>query len=132
VLRAVAFTVVLASIAAPVAAQTVHTPAPGSAERRAILDTVRAPLREQVGGQVEFVVEVLRVGDGWAWLEARPRRPGGGDIPPGDAFDDNTTYAMLHQVDGRWTIDHWSYGSNDAWWVFYCDKPGRLVVAEAC
>jgi len=121
-----------AALASPVIAQVVHTPPAGSAERRAILDTVRAPLIEHVGGQVEFVVEELRVGGGWAWLQAHPQRPGGADIPPDEFIEDNTTYAMLRQENGGWVIDNWTYGSSDAWWVFYCDKPGRVVVADSC
>ena len=120
------------SIATPAAAHAVHTPGPGSAERRAILDAVRAPLVEHVGGQVEFVVQELRVGGGWAYLRAQPQRPGGGSIPADEDMDGNTTYAMLQQQGGRWVIENWSYGSNDVWEVYYCDQPARVVVARHC
>ena len=120
------------SIATPAAAQAVHTPGPGSAERRAILDAVRAPLVQHVGGQVEFVVQELRVGGGWAYLRAQPQRPGGGSIPADEYMDGNITYAMLQQQGGRWVIENWSYGSNDVWEVYYCDQPARVVVARHC
>lgn len=118
--------------AAPAVAQSVHTPPPGSPERSAILDAVRAPLIEHVGGRVEFVVETLRVGGGWAYLEAQPQRPGGGSIPADDYMDGNTTYAVLRQQGGRWIVDNWTYGANDVWWVYYCDQPARIVVSHAC
>lgn len=59
------------------AADTVRTPAPGSAERRAILDALRTEMRRFDRRPVEFVVRHLRVQSGWAWLSADPRSPGG-------------------------------------------------------
>jgi hypothetical protein len=60
-----------------ITADTVRTPAPGTAERRAILDALRAEMRRFDRGPVEFVVRHLRVQSGWAWLAADPRSPGG-------------------------------------------------------
>src|ERR1700741_5470738 len=63
--------------APPRAAAQVHTPPPGSVERRAILDALRADMRRFDPKPVVFVVRHLRVRGGWAWLEVNPQSPDG-------------------------------------------------------
>jgi len=66
---------VLALLAGPAAAKTyVHTPPMGSAERKAIMDAMRATgdLPDRI-----FIVKFLKVSQGWAWLEADPRSKDG-------------------------------------------------------
>jgi hypothetical protein len=53
------------------------TPAPGSAERKAILDALRGELKGMHGLEVVFVVDCLKVKNGWAWIHARPQSPDG-------------------------------------------------------
>ncbi len=50
-----------------------HTPTPGSPERRALLDALRAELRSWQGLDAIFVVDWLKVANGWAWAQARPQ-----------------------------------------------------------
>lgn len=50
-----------------------HTPPPGSAERVAILDAIRAEIRQLHDLEVVFVVDRLNVLGEWAWAETRPQ-----------------------------------------------------------
>ena len=53
------------------------TPPPGSPERRAILSVLRAEIRRTHGLEVVFLVEHLKVKDGWSWVHTRPRSKDG-------------------------------------------------------
>lgn len=54
-----------------------RTPAPGSKERKAILDALRPRIEAMVGKKVEFVVARLDVACGYARLLATPQETGG-------------------------------------------------------
>ncbi len=73
------------------------TPPPGSRERGAILDALRAELTDLTGPDPVFVVAVLRVGAGWAWVEAAPQSRDGAR-----RYEDVT--ALLQRRDGRWAV----------------------------
>lgn len=80
------------SIAGFAQADTVHTPAAKSPERRAILDGLRGT--ENVIYQVNFI----KVHNGWAWVDTTP-------------LDPKTKQAtaeggpnLLHMVGGKWTV----------------------------
>jgi hypothetical protein len=65
-----------AQTARPGAAFT--TPLPGSAERKAILDALRAPVQKTLKQRpVVFKVDHLRVRGEWAFLSAVPEQPNG-------------------------------------------------------
>jgi hypothetical protein len=76
------------------AQQGLHTPAPGSSERKAIMDAMRAigDLPDRV-----FVVKVLRVANGWAWLSVNPQSPDGKQRYEPES-------ALLHNGDYGWTV----------------------------
>ena len=78
-------------------ADSAHTPARGSAERKAILDAMRAHRRRFDSRPVTFVVSHLRVQRGWAWLSVQPQ-----------SFDGRSRYegedALLRRRSGRWTV----------------------------
>src|SRR3982750_4046847 len=83
-------------IAVPgVIAQTAaHTPAANSAERRAILDALRADGSEKPAYQVHFI----RVHSGWAWVDTTPldrktKKPTAEGGPN-----------LLHQENGNWKV----------------------------
>ncbi len=117
-------------------AQSVQHPAPGSAERRAILDTVRPLLEQQVGPPVEFVVSEIRVLGQFAFVAVEPQRPGGGRIDyshltrgdDADFFDGLRTEAILTRRNGRWLVAHYGIGSTDVWYVAYCDSYPRGLI----
>ncbi|NCC26747.1 MAG: hypothetical protein EOM22_00970 [Gammaproteobacteria bacterium] len=73
------------------------TPPPGSRERGAILDALRSELMHLTGPDLVFVVAVLRVREGWAWIEAAPQSRDGASH-----YEDVT--ALLQRREGRWAV----------------------------
>ena len=78
-------------------ADSAHTPARGSAERKAILDAMRAHRRRFDAAPVIFVVQHLRVQHGWAWLTAAPQSPDGRS-----RFEEES--ALLRRRGARWEV----------------------------
>jgi hypothetical protein len=74
-----------------------HTPPPGSEERRAILDAMRLKIKELHGLDVVFVVKEMHVSGGWAWVHTMPRSKDGYS-----SYED--FYALLRNVNARWRI----------------------------
>jgi len=114
-------------LAMPVAAQrAAYTPAPGTAERAAIMDAVRATTQRQLRGQqVRFVAHHLRAMNGWAFLFGEPRRVDGRRFdyrgtPYQEAFEagafDSNVSALLHREGGRWRVVAFDMGATDVVW----------------
>ncbi len=112
----------------PAAAQ-VTTPPRGSAERAAIMDTARDPVKRRIGKPVIFVVKKLRVLGDWAFLEAEPRNSDGSRVDyKGTPFEEDEragafgglVHALLRKVDGRWHVATLVIGASDVpyvdWW----------------
>ena len=78
-------------------ADSAYTPARGSAERKAILDAMRAHRRRFDAQPVIFVVGHLRVQRGWAWLSVAPQSPDGRS-----KYEDES--ALLRRRAGRWEV----------------------------
>jgi hypothetical protein len=78
-------------------ADSAYTPARGSAERKAILDAMRAHKRQFDPRPLIFVVDRLRVQRGWAWLAVSPQSPDGRSHFEGEA-------ALLRRASGRWEV----------------------------
>src|SRR5680860_882548 len=90
------------NVAVPGAFAQPHTPARGTPERAAILDSLRPAIEAQLNPPVEFVVRTMNVSGGWAFVTVDPRRPGGGKIALNTTrisdpsfLDGLTTYALL-------------------------------------
>lgn len=62
---------------APATAQGAYTPSKGSAERQAIMDSLRAVMKRNDSRERIFVVQYLRVHNGWAWATVNPQSPSG-------------------------------------------------------
>lgn len=117
---------------------TIHTPAPGSAERSALMDALRGAVEAELGGRAEFVVNTLRSDGEWAFAEVEPQWPGGRRIvaaetplyraEPDWPFDGLHTEAIFRKVDGRWQVLHHSIGSTDVWWVEHCRALPRGIL----
>ncbi|HEX8499418.1 MAG TPA: hypothetical protein VF659_02410 [Pyrinomonadaceae bacterium] len=117
--------ILCAAAAAP--AQGTRTPAPGSAERRAVTDALRAPVEKELRQKVVFKIDHLKAAGGWAFLRGVPQRPGGGkvdyDITPyreradDGAFDD-WICALLRKKGGKWQVVKYNIGATD---VVYLD-----------
>jgi hypothetical protein len=78
-------------------ADSAYTPGRGSAERKAILDAMRAHRRRFDPRPVIFVVDDLRVQRGWAWLSVQPQSPDGRS-----RFESES--ALLRRRAGRWEV----------------------------
>ncbi len=123
--------------ASPAGGDVVTTPSPGTPLRGAILDALRSAVIAEVGAPVEFVVGTLRVLGEWAFVEARPQRPGGGQIfyvytryqsaVDAGAFDDTVT-ALLRQTPAGWLVYEYSLGATDVVWLEWVDR--NLAPAE--
>jgi hypothetical protein len=109
----------------------VHTPAAGSAERKAILDVLRVPCERDLEQKVVFRVDHLRVVDQWAFARVTPVRPNGGDIDYSrtkyreqwkeGAFDGEGE-ALLRRRGDEWTIVQWRFGATDTEVVEWAEK----------
>jgi hypothetical protein len=78
-------------------ADSAYTPARGSAERKGIMDAMRAHRRQFDPQPVIFVAGYLRVQRGWAWISVRPQSPDGRS-----QFEDES--ALLRRSGGRWRV----------------------------
>ena len=74
-----------------------HIPPPGSAERRLVLDVMRAKVAELHGFDVVFVVKKIEISKGWAWVHTLPRSRDGRS-----RYED--FFALLHKTNGKWKI----------------------------
>jgi hypothetical protein len=103
-------------------AQEAHTPAPGSAERRAIADALRAPVEKELRQKVVFKIDHLKVSGGWAFLRGVPQRSGGGKVDYGatryrqsieDGVFDDWICALLRRRAGKWQVVRYVIGATD-------------------
>lgn len=108
---------------ATAAGAQIWTPEPGSVLREEVLDAFRAPVEKQLGQQVVFKVSVLRVSDGWAFLNAQPLTKAGqkeidysktkfaDDVREG--FFDDWLCALAKKKNGRWVVVALEIGATD-------------------
>lgn len=104
-----------------VAAQTITTPAPGTAERKAILDAMRPQVEAAMRGPVVFVIDRMNVADNWAFVSANPQRPDGTAIDASktgfaqdiEFMDGLSTYALLIYANERWNLVEFHVGPTD-------------------
>jgi len=75
----------------------VWTPKPGTAERKAIFDALRAEVLKIHGLKVVFVVDYLKVENGWAWTHTLPQSRDGENH-----YEDIS--ALLSKKDGKWQV----------------------------
>ena len=113
------------------------TAAPSPPQRKAVLDALRPAIEEKLGPNVEFVVQVIRVENGWAFVMADPQRKGGQPIDGRRIFGEDfenmdglRVDAVLQQRNARWhVIDH-AIGATDVW---YCEVgPRELKRGYGC
>ena len=115
----------------------VTIPPQGSPERTAILNGLRPMVTSEVGAPIEFVVGTIRVVGEWAFVEAKPQRPGGGEIFysytryqtawDAGAFDDSVT-ALLRETPAGWLVYEYNLGATDVVWMDWL--PRNLAPAE--
>ncbi|MEZ5839909.1 MAG: hypothetical protein R3D02_05620 [Hyphomicrobiales bacterium] len=110
-----------------------YTPPRGSAERKAILDTLRPRVEREIGAPVEFVVSTIRVDGDWAFVSVTPQRPGGQPIDwtrtrYADAwrsdFMSDVIQALFQRRGRGWKIVEFAFGPTDVPWVMWTTKYG--------
>ncbi len=124
--------VLLAALAAIASAQAVHTPERGSAERTAILNTLRVPVERELKQKIAFNLDHFRVAGTWAFLGGEPQTPTGRQpnyrgTPYQEAKDadmfDNNIFALLRKTGGKWRVVAYAIGCTDVcyadWWRRY-------------
>jgi hypothetical protein len=99
-----------------------QTPGPNSPERKAIMDTLRVAVEEELKQKVVFRIRRLRVQNGWAFLEGELQQPGGKPVNyrntrhqtaiEAGAFDDGIL-ALLLKDKGAWRVVVYDIGSTD-------------------
>jgi hypothetical protein len=97
-----------------IAKRDVHTPPPGSRERKAIADALRPSFEKLFGAPVEFKFSEMRVGGDFAWVSAHPQRPGGAAIgkkewdaavgPCEQSRKDAVAQFWMRRADGVWAV----------------------------
>lgn len=129
-LRTALLCLLLAVAGASTALATAATPPPGSPLRRAILDSLRPMVEAELGAPVEFVVNDLRVLGEWAFVYAKPQRPGGAAIGYAytryqQAFDDGAfeegVSALLRETPAGWLVYEYALGATDPPWLNWGD-----------
>jgi hypothetical protein len=91
-------------------ADQVHTPAAGSAERKAIMNAARTPVQQRVGQRVIFVVNHLRVQNGWAFFAGSARTPA--NKPLSQKYLWGETRALLRKSNGAWKVLYWGFATD--------------------
>ncbi len=138
-MRAAVFpTLILAlALGAQAQGQQPHTPKQGDAERRAITDTLRAPVEKQLKQKVVFKIDHLKVQADWAFLRGVPRKPDGAALdykgtPYQEAMDagafDDGIVALLRKRKGGWQVVRFVVGATDVPYVDW-DKKYRAPSA---
>ena len=134
-----------ALIAGPMAAAPVSPPAAtvqaspravpvGDPLRRALLNTLRAPIEDELDQPVQFMVDQLKVQGDWAFYAGSVQRPDGRPIDfartrfaeaiAEGVFDGPTTYGLMHRVGGRWTVTVFVIGPTDVAYLGWPDEYG--------
>lgn len=114
-------------LSAPVAAQSEpYTPKAGSAERKAIMDSLRVPVQKGLLKPVIFKVDHLKVQDGWAFMRGVPQQPGGKPMnykgteyeqaQKDGAFDDGIC-ALLRKQGAKWQVVRFVIGATDVVYI---------------
>jgi hypothetical protein len=124
--------VVMTVLSGPTLALTFREPAKGSAERVAIMDTLRPAVEAEMRGPVEFVVTTIRVTPNWAFVQVEPQRPGGGVIDPEqtgfagetDMMDGLTVYGLMGFQAGRWNLIDHMVGPTDVGYAVWQQRYG--------
>ncbi len=110
--------------------KTALSPAPGSAERKRIVDALRVPFVKSLKQPVIFEIDHIRTQNGWAFLTGTPRQPNGKPINYAKTsyaeqqregmFDDGFC-ALLHRKNGKWKVVTYNLGATDVNWIGWDD-----------
>lgn len=125
-----------ASLSLNAFAQSAHTPAVGSEERKALMDAIRGPAEKDLKQKVIFNVDRLRVAGDWAYARVSPTRPDGSEVDFSrtkfqklidlGAFDPQGEALLFQESNGDWTVIEWVFGATDVPSAGWSDKHGGI------
>jgi uncharacterized protein YceK len=95
-----AFLVASLLLSACASVNTAHTPADGSPERNAILQTVHRALARQGRKNLVLIVPYLKVHNGWAWIQVNPQSADGTQHYESQS-------GLLQQQTNKWRLLEW-------------------------
>jgi hypothetical protein len=135
--------VLLAMIAASTALAAPIDVAKSDPLRRVLLDAMRPTVEEDVGVPVQFVVQTLRVEDGWAYFAGTPQQKNGEPIDfektryaeaiAEGFFDGPFLQAVLEKVGEEWLVVVFDIGATDVVAVGWPDEFGvPCAVVKQC
>lgn len=110
-----------------------HTPAPGSAERTAILDAAHAAVEQELGKSAALDPGHLNVLGDWAFIQATMQGKGGQPINYADTrFREAAAHGarsdvcmiLLRRTGDTWTVETASIGPTDLAWADWSDRHG--------
>jgi hypothetical protein len=110
-----------------------YTPAAGSAERKAIMDTLREPVMRELNQPVVFLAKQFTACRGWVFLEAEPQRPDGTPIDwsvtsyaeaMADGMCGGYVHALMVKEGSRWRIRIYEICASDVPWVTWAEEYG--------
>jgi hypothetical protein len=123
----------------PARSQEADTPAPGSPERKAIMDAIRVPCERELGQKVIFEASLVKISGNWAAARVQPLQPGSKPIDFRRTrykeqvelgMFDPTGEALLKRKDDKWTVLKWRFGATDSElssWIEVAGAPASLV-----
>jgi hypothetical protein len=132
--------VALAAACSPPAATTTDTaeppaaPAP-DATTQALLTALTPVISREVGQEVSLQTTNVNVRDEWAFVQAQPKKPDGSAIDwsttslaqraaDGVLDGDGTTYALLKNENGTWTVLEYAIGPTDVAYIEWAGEHG--------
>jgi hypothetical protein len=93
-------------------AAEMREPKIGSPERKAIMDTMRAPVSKHAGKRVTFTGSVRISGD-WATFQGNVAPADGVPLKGEAAFDlELDFFALLRLESGQWKLLHWGFAGD--------------------
>lgn len=114
-----------------------YTPESGSAERKAIMDALRIPVKRELKKPVIFGDVQLRVLGSWALVDsANPLNPDSSEFNyrgstsnyakcvnrGGDDCGDPQYGAVLKKIGGKWKVLKFDSGATDVWVGYACSQ----------
>jgi hypothetical protein len=110
-----------------------HSPASGSAERKAILDVLRVPVEKELNQAVLFVISTIQVQDDFAFVLGQTVQPSGAPIDysktpyleavQAGAFSDEAM-GLLRWSGGSWKLLTHDIGATDVAWLDWPQQYG--------
>lgn len=111
-------------------AQSVYTPAKGSAERTAIFNALRVPVEKNLKQKIQFAAQTFNVQGNWAFIFGDLQNSSGGkpnfrgtqyqEAIDAGAFDSNFQ-ALLKKQNGKWRVITYQIGCTDVCWIPWAD-----------